>query len=60
MARRKSGMFKKFLVLAILVLAGIGAHTIWKNRSTQDGLDSAKDTMNKVEKAARAAERAWE
>lgn len=59
MARRKYGMFKKMLLLAVLVLAGVGAHTIWKNRTTQDGLDAAKQTVDKAERAVRAAEGAW-
>lgn len=56
---RKRGSFGKLVVLVVLALAVVGGYTIWKAKPTQDGISTAKKTMNKAEKAAKAAERAW-
>lgn len=59
MARRKNGRLAKLMVLCVLGLAAFGAYTIWKAKPTQDGISAAKRTVDKAEKAAKAAERAW-
>lgn len=56
---RKRGAFGKLMVLVVLALAAVGGYTIWKARPTQDGISAAKRTVDKAEKAAKAAERAW-
>jgi len=52
MARRRHGFMAKLLALVVLGLVIVGAWTIWKWRGTQDTLDH-------VERAAKAAHRAW-
>lgn len=59
MARRKRGMIGKVLVLAVLVLAVVGAWTIWHTQAAQDGISAAKKAAGKAERAAKAARKAW-
>jgi len=56
---RKRGTFGKLIVLVVLALAVVGGYTIWKAKPTQSGISAAKRTVDKAEKAAKAAEKAW-
>lgn len=59
MARKNRGSFSKFMALVVLVLAVVGAYTIWSAKPTQEGVTAAKKTMSRMERAAKAAEKAW-
>lgn len=52
MARRRHGFLAKTLALMILALACVGGYTVWKWKET-------RQTMDHVERAAKAAHRAW-
>ncbi len=56
---RKRGTFGKLVVLAVLALAVVGGYTLWHTKPVKDGYSAAKRTVDKAEKAAKAAERAW-
>jgi len=56
---RKRGTFGKLVVLAIVVLAVVGAWSIYKTRTAQDGISAAERVAKKTSKAVKAARRAW-
>ena len=58
MARRRN-IFSKFIILMVLVLAAVGGYTVYNTKTAQDGLSAAQKAASKVEKASKAARKAW-
>jgi len=56
MARRRKSWFRKVVVLSVLVLAGIGAYTLYDSHrdDVNAGVDKVEKVGKKVKRAAKA------
>ena len=57
MARKRTA--KNLIVLVVLALATVGGFVVYNHKTTQNGITGTRKAMERIEKAAESARRAW-